>query len=125
MNFSQISQDIQFNRFNYILPPRVAKIQKQDNAETESSAIKKKKFEAERNTNQVREWKLRQSESWDDIFLNKTNAAPILSMGCRACLKFQVKGICYTDCKHKQSHTQLSGDDKSKLDKYIKELRGE
>ena len=122
MDFSPMSQDIQLNRFNYILPPRVAKL---NQVEDKENPLKKKKFESERNTNQVREWKLRPGESWDAIFQNETNDSPILSMCCKACLKFQVKGICYSDCKQIDSHKILQGDDKKKLDKYIKELRGE
>ena len=86
---------------------------------------KKKKFEAERNMKLKTEWKLRQSESWDDIFMNKTNDSPFLSMGCRACLKFHVKGICYTDYRYKSSHVELNAEDSKKLSKYIKMLRGE
>ena len=46
-------------------------------------------------------------------------------MGCRACLKCHVKVKCYVYFRHKASHTVLQGDDKVKLDNYIKVLRGE
>ena len=46
-------------------------------------------------------------------------------MECRLCLKYHVKGICYSDCAHKASHCIITGDDKIKSDKYIKTLRGE
>jgi hypothetical protein len=121
MNFTQLTQDIQLNRFNYLLPPCVTSSSQSEKDHSQ----KKKKFETERNTNVTREWKLRSSESWESIFQNKTNDGPTLSFGCKACLKYQVKGICYDDCKHKDSHKILQGKDKVKTDKYIKELRGE
>jgi hypothetical protein len=120
MNFAQLTQDIQLNRFNYLLPPCVTSANQKDKDPT----LKKKKFEAEKNTSITREWKLRPCESWEAIFQNKTNDGPTLSLGCKPCLKYQVKGICYNDCKHKDSHKILQGEDKAKTDKYIKELRG-
>jgi hypothetical protein len=124
MDFTQTIQDIQLNRFNYILPPCVTKVtnEKEDSGTPHK---KTKKFETEKNTNMVKEWKLRPTESWEEIFLNKTNDSPMLSMDCRACLKYQVKGICYSDCRHRASHTILRGEDKEKLSKFVKELRGE
>ena len=125
-DFTQSIQDIQLNRFNYILPPCVTKVSQISEKDEEGTPQKKtKKFDTERNTNMVKEWKLRPAESWEAIFQNKTNDSPMLSMECRACLKYQVKGICYSDCRHKASHTTLKNDDKNKLDKFIKELRGE
>ena len=123
MEFSPLCQDIQLNRFNYILPPSVTKTNVPD--EDNSVPSKKKKFDMEKNMNQVSEWKLRQTESWDSVFMNKTNDSPMLSMGCRACLKFQVKGVCYSDCRHKNSHIILNGEDKIKTANFIKVLRGE
>ena len=124
IDFTQAIQDIMLNRFNYILPPCVTKVPSPSEKDT-STPQKKKKFETEKNTNMVKEWKLRPTESWEAIFLNKTNDSPLLSMDCRACLKYQVKGICYSDCRHRASHTVLKNEDKNKLDKFIKELRGE
>ena len=125
MDFTQLGQDIQLNCFNYLLPPCVTKPSQQEQAGDSNNQTKRKKFEAERNNNIVREWKLQQNESWNSIFMNKTNHGPTLSFGCKTCLKFQVKGLCYSDCKHITSHTVLKDDDKIKIDKYIKELRGE
>ena len=117
-------QDIQLNCFNYLLPPYVSKL---NNHEDESrEANKKEKFESERNMKLNSDWnKLHQSESWDTIFMNKTNNSPFLSMGCRACLKFHVKGICYTDCRHKNSHIEFNNEDSTKLINHIKMLQGE
>jgi hypothetical protein len=125
IDFTQSIQDIQLNRFNYTLPPCVTKISKTSEKDEAGTPQKKKKFESERNTNMNKEWKLRPAESWEAIFMNKTNDSPMLSMDCRACLKYQVKGICYSDCRHRASHTILKNEDKEKLDKFIKELRGE
>ena len=58
---------------------------------------------------------MKPSESWDDIFMNKTSESPIMSMGCIACLKFHVKVIFYVDCKHKAAHiNQISYKEKVK-----------
>ena len=40
-------------------------------------------------------------------------------------MKYHVKGYCFKDCKNKNSHRVLEGEDKRKTDKFIKELRGE
>jgi hypothetical protein len=122
MDLSSLIQDIQLNRFNYHLPPCVSKVNTRDEGNKETN--KKKKFEAEKNMKLNPDWKLRQSESWD-IFMNKTHDGPFLSMGCRACLKFHVKGICYTDCRHKDSHAELNDEDSKKFSNHLKMLRGE
>ena len=125
MDFSQIFYDMQANRFICFLPPNIKKLTKDQMDETDQKKKKGKLVQKELNTNQNPDWKLRQDESWDSVFKNKTNGGPILSMGCRLCLKFQSKGICYSDCAHRASHCVIIGDDKVKSDKYIKTLRGE
>jgi hypothetical protein len=78
-----------------------------------------------RNTEPNKDWKLQPNENWETIFRKKTLEGPDLSLGCKPCLKFHVKTICYDDCKQICSHQKLSVEDKMKTDKFIKELRGE
>ena len=40
-------------------------------------------------------------------------------------LKWHAKGFCWSDCKFKASHQNLSNEDEKKTDEYIKELHGE
>ena len=47
-----------------------------------------------------------------------------MSKGCRVCLKYWVKGICYNDCKHRGSHSTLSDEEKQQTEAYIQELQG-
>ena len=70
----------------------------------------------------IAEWKLREGEKWDK-FTNKTKDGPNLSIGCKACLKFHVKGVCYSDCSHRRSHTILNDDDKRLVSRFVKDLR--
>ena len=87
---------------------------------------KKRRERAEmvKNSAIVADWKLKDSESWDKVFREKTAEGPILSLSCRPCLKYHVKGVCYDDCKNRDSHKSLAGHDKDKTDKFIKSLRG-
>ena len=83
-------------------------------------------MEQVRNESPVEEWKLRQGKKWDTVFRNKSGNAPQLSMGCKMCLKFWVKGICYDDCKNKALHVQqLTEGDRELGMAYINEFRGE
>ncbi len=86
---------------------------------------KPKLFEQVRNENQVQEWKLRSNENWDTIFRKKSRDGPTLSSNSKLCLKYQVKGVCYSDCTMTGSHCKLEGEDKKKADAFIKQLRGE
>ena len=101
VNFDTLIADIQFNRFNYFLPPSVVQASKDSNkkgrVEDEADQIK--------NSNLMKEWRLREGESWDS-FKGKTIDGPTLALGCKPCLKWHVKGIGYSDCKHKLSHRQ-------------------
>ena len=125
-NFGDIFQDIQLNRFHYKLPVSVLKLttSQQDD---EGSRNNKKQKETKRhvNRNQEREWKIRASEQWESVFRHKSTEGPVLSMGCRPCLKFHCKGACFDDCSNKDSHVNLKDDDKSKMTSFIKQLRGE
>ena len=125
MDFAQIFYDMQANRFMCFLPPSIKKLTKDQVDDNGKKNKKSKLIEKITNLNQNPDWKMRQDESWDSVFKNKTIGSPVLSMGCRLCLKYHVKGICYSDCAHKASHCIIIGDDKTKCDKYIKTLRGE
>ena len=78
-----------------------------------------------KNLNQDKNWKLRVDESWDTTFKNTSKEGPVLSSECKPCLKYHVKGICYSDCPFAKSHKQLQGNDKNKTNSFIKEIRGE
>ena len=81
------------------------------------------------NVNMVRneqineEWKIKENENWNQTFRHKSKEAPMLSMNCRACLKYHVKVFCFQDCNFKDSQTDLSGDDFKRTDSYIKSLQ--
>ena len=131
-NFSSIFNDIQMNKFVCHLPPNIMKLHKrdtEDQSDDEFGRKKKKKSqqvaEQVKNLSQVHGWKLRHNEKWDTIFKNKSRDGPQLSGGVKPCLKYHVKGVCYTDCPFRQSHKQLVGEDKRKIERLINELRGE
>ena len=130
-NFASIFSDIQLNKFHCALPPTILQLKRDspldsilDNKEEQR---KRNKINPERclNADQNRSWKLRQSETWNNVFKNKTRDGPVLSCGSKPCIKYHVKGVCYSDCPHIGSHRSLSGDDKSKTEAFIKSIRGE
>lgn len=127
VNFETLIQDIKFNRFMYTLPPSIAQlVEKQEKG---LKPVRRGENQAAaspiQNTKMQKDWKLRRDETWNNIFRNKTIEGPTLSMKCHPCLKFQVRGGCYSDCKNKGSHCVLVGEDKTKMDKFVKSLRGE
>ena len=127
VEFSSLTSDVQLSRFNYVLPPSVSKVSKTEsefNSPSDTRKMKKKVVEA-RNLEIEDEWKIRPTETWDTVFKNKVKEAPFLSISCKPCLKYQVKGICYTDCINQASHCKLHGKDKAKVSKFIKGLRGD
>ena len=81
--------------------------------------------ESVKNQSQDKNWKLRVDESWNSTFKNKSKEGPTLSVGCKPCLKFHTKGLCYSDCPFVKSHKQFQGNDKNKMNNFIKEIRGE
>ena len=133
LDYSTLFEDIIMNRFQYILPLAIIRVRKPPPPPLDSTPAggdrdrkKPKRAEQVKNENPVEEWKLRQGERWDLVFRSKSGEAPMLSMGCKLCLKFWVKGLCYTDCKNRASHVQtLSEEDRSLAMAYITELRGE
>ena len=131
LDFSSLFEDVMMHRFHYILPLAVKKISppKRDMDKGEGSGDKDRKKARRaamvRNEAIPLEWKLQDSENWDNVFRNKTMEGPTLSMGCKFCLKFWVKGVCYDDCKQKMSHGALTDGDKEAGAAFIQELRGE
>ena len=129
VDFSPLLQDIQLNRFQYTLPPSIAHLvtkEEDDPKPTRSQGgTMREKVEVVRNDTLMSNWKLKHHETWNTVFRNKSINGPLLSMKCHPCLKFQVRGFCFEDCKNKGSHCQLKGEDKNKVNQFIKELRGE
>jgi hypothetical protein len=131
INFAVIFTDIQLNRFHFILFQNIRKVKKDrdDREEREEQGghkkKKQKKVQMMKNEHQVKEWKLRIGEKWDNIFRSKTQEGPILSIGTKPCLKFHCKGICYDDCRWKAAHIELNENDHKLTAQFIKELRGE
>ena len=79
----------------------------------------------QRNPDRVEEWKLRNGESWSNVFRNKAIEGPMLNTRCHPCLKYHVRGSCYVDCKNRASHCVLKGEDTKKVSEFIRTLRGE
>ena len=129
LTYSTLFDDIMMHRFYYILPLSVKRIgaKKQEKSNESDTREKKKQRKVEyiRNNNVPSDWKLRQGESWDTVFKDKTLRGPDLSCGAKFCLKYWVKGLCFSDCRQKCSHNPLNEEDSAKGDAYIKELRGE
>ena len=121
MDYSQLFYDLQSNRFFCVLPQSITKVI----SNPVKDPKKRKQVETITNKSQAPEWKLKQDEKWDVIFKGKTNDGPTLSYGCKPCLKYHVKGVCFSDCKHLRSHCILAGNDKKKTNEYIKSLRGD
>lgn len=125
VNFTTLFKDILLSRFDITLPPNIGTIK---TGRTNDDAPPKKTRAAPvmvRNDNQIREWKLRHNEKWETVFRSKSQQGPMLSIGCKPCLKFHAKGFCFEDCALLQSHVSLSPEDKTATATYIKELRGE
>ena len=118
VDFSSLFTDVQHNRFHYILSPNISKVSK-------DHSKKQKITNLIINENLKKELKLREQEKWESVFRGKSNDGPKLSLGCKPCLKFHVKGRCFDDCRNKNSHKILNSEDEKKTSEYIKTLRGE
>ena len=122
VNFSSLAFDIQHNRFNYFLPPAVSQIKDDKENDKDKGNKKTRIADQEKNNNLRVNWMLQADENWNS-FSHKTIEGPTLSIGCRPCLKYHVRGICYTDCKHKKSHRVLNKDDSKLTTNFLKQLR--
>ena len=112
ISFVNLTADVQLNRFSYVLPEAVMEVSK-----------KRKGSESEVEKNHLinKDWKIKDNEAWDR-FVNKANEGPTLSFGGKPCLKYHVKGICYSDCAHRKSHRDLNREDKKLVLEYLKKL---
>jgi len=126
ISFTSILTDIQLNRFVCFLPSNIKKISSpvpESNDDVKPIVKKAKTDNQVKNNDMVSEWKLGRKENWNHVFQNKIKEGPKLSCGTYPCLKWHVKGVCYTDCAFRKSHSNLSGSDASKTTEFIKKLR--
>ena len=114
------------------LPSNIMKISKLVNERSERNdrnneiqpTVKKSKMDNQvKNSDMVSAWNLDRNENWNKIFQGKIKEGPKLSCGTYPCLKWHVKGVCYTDCAFKKSHLKLEGNDVLKTTDFIKRLR--
>ena len=133
VRFSDLIIKLQLNEFICHLPVNIRMIakdnsspKKRETTQENQKATKKQKQEIlsmVRNENIKEEWRLKGDESWNKFFRHKSKEAPTLSMSCRACLKYHVKGYCFQDCTFKESYVNLRNEDLRKTDAYIKSLQ--
>lgn len=92
-----------------------------------STKVKKMKQEAVmvRNDDAEEAWKLRPGEKWNQIFRYKSRDRPHLSTYCKLCLKYHIKGFCFTYWNFRGSHMKLVGDDFLRTEEYIKSFGAE
>ena len=121
MEFAQIFNNIQANRFICNLPSNVKRISNDKSRDTKKKKIPKQLI----NGNMNQDWKICPNKDWNVVFREKSKEGPILSFGCKPCLKYHCKGVCYNDCPNKVSHVTLTGDSKKKTNSFVKSLRGE
>merc|ERR1712216_639229 len=125
---SNIFMNVRRGNFHRFLPSSVVKVvNEKDGNERDGKKARAAAGNAVENKNKVKEWQLRSNEVYEKIFggRKKEGISPKLSVGCFPCPKYHVKGYCFKDCKNKNSHRILEGEDRRKTDQFIKQLRGE
>jgi hypothetical protein len=126
VEFNSLFKDILLSRFDIRLPPNINKVTSTLTGDNDEKNKKTKVTSVMvRNSAVKKEWKLRNSESWDTVFRSKSHRGPVLSIETRPCLKYHVKGFCFDDCTLLKSHAKLNDADAKLTEEYIKELRGE
>ena len=133
VNFTNIIEKLQMNDFNCYLPINLRQIIKEETSPTKRSTTqennKNKKRTKQDNVSTIKnenikeEWRLKDGENWNQTFRHKSKDAPMLSVNCRTCLKYHVKGYCFQDCNFRNSHIKLNDEDAEKTDAYIRSLR--
>lgn len=153
--FSSMIEKLKCNEFIYTLPKSIARAKRQEKGKEKSGekAPVKEKAKDElnsedrkrlkyledkkdefirtqdqqrvRNHNQKDELKLKDQKEWDKVFRKKSGNGKPLSDGSHPCLKFFVKGFCYTNCYFGKSHRELSPADEKIVCEYVKDLRSQ
>ena len=81
------------------------------------------------NSNIPPEFRLKQNESYKDVFASKNvEARPMWTQGCRMCPRWWIIGKCYKDCRNVGSHVKssdLPADKKSAFIEYLEICRRE
>ena len=83
-NFVSIFNDIQMNRFHYILPPNVKKVKSKTQDEmygSQQERKRQKEVKRIQNEKQVKEWKLRTNENWNNVFRKNLRKVHLYLLG--------------------------------------------
>ena len=129
--FNLLLTDIQINRFVCYLPGDIKKMSKKIEGDDEEVSRPTKKTRTENassttkllNNDLVEDWKLKEGEDWNAKFMGKSKKGPKLTCGTYPCLKYHVKGICWSDCSFRASHKKITGDNARKTCEFINKLR--
>ena len=129
VDFMAIMTDLKLNRYYCDLPENIKHIVKDTTADQPVHQDKKRKSNDNSPTATIvsndetnKDWKLQENESWHN-WRHKTGKGPTLSCGAKPCLKFQVRGSCFSDCANRATHKKLKGNDHRLTDEFIKKTR--
>ena len=131
VDFATIVTDIKLNRFYCDLPSSIRLLlnERIEDSRNDQATNKKRKSLLESSPSKIvtndtveRDWKLKDGESWN-LWRHKVGGAPILSCNSRPCLKYHVRGSCFSDCTNRPSHKKLTERDFQVTDKFIKQTR--
>ena len=109
-------------------PPKGGKRRKKGPGGSET-LLEKREGESrlDNNSNIPPEFRLKQNESYKDVFASKhVEARPMWTQGCRMCPRWWIIGRCYKDCRNVGSHVGISdlpADKKSAFIEYLEICR--
>ena len=138
-----IINDISNSRFFVDLPPSFTTVSgptDSDGSDNQGSrkrtadpdpAKEKRSKKNVQNEDQIEEFKLKPGESWRDNICGKcTDDRPAWKGHAKVkmCIRWHIKGDCFGDCKHKDSHVpanEVPEKEKGNFRKFLKKVRGD
>ena len=133
IEFSDLQRSIRIRQFHFALPPSIrshissSTCRKSDTITgNQGNGRGDSKRSPVQNTKKNNRWKLRDGESYADLFSEKhIDKRPKLD-GVKICPRWHIKGVCFKECNLSATHKVITNDSAcNAMDAYCRLCRGE
>ena len=106
INFSRVLDEVKMGVFYCKMPETMKRLRAEDDDQNADKPKAKEQVKKVENPDVNPDWKLREGEDYHEVYGCKSNKPTVNNKPI--CVKWQIKGFCYSNCKQKEWHKRLT-----------------